>query len=139
MRDRREFSPKQKEAIVERARKNGVVHCEGCGLALKPGAWEVDHILAEALRPAADKQKPLTIADGQVLGACCHRGPDGKTAKDVKLAAKARRQYAKANGLKKPAGKLHGAPFPQTAKAARRAEKPSLPPKSLFKPAEERT
>jgi hypothetical protein len=99
----------------------------------------VDHILAEALRPAADKQKPLTIADGQVLGACCHRGPDGKTAKDVKLAAKARRQYAKANGLKKPSGKLQGAPFPQSAKSARRAEKPSLPPKSLFKPAEELT
>src|SRR4051812_13760177 len=96
---RRNFTRNQKEQIIERSKRNGVIHCEGCGLALKPGTFEVDHILAEALRPEADKQRPITIAEGQLLGmACCHRGADGKTNQDVKQIAKAKRQYNGANG-----------------------------------------
>ena len=129
---RREFTRNQKEQIVERAKVNGVVHCEGCGLALKPGAWEVDHIIPEALRPAADKQAKLTIAEGQLLGKCCHRGEDGKTNKDVTRIAKAKRQYGKANGLARPKQKIPGRGFPQSEKAERRQMKPSLKPRQLY-------
>jgi hypothetical protein len=99
---RRNFTRNQKEQIVERARRDGVVHCDGCGLALKPGTYDVDHIIPEGNRPAVDKLKPLTLADGQVLGnACCHRGEAGKTNKDIKAIAKGKRQYDGANGLKR--------------------------------------
>lgn len=133
---RREFTRNQREQIVERAKTNGVVHCEGCGLALKPGAWEVDHIIPEALRPAADKQAKLTIAEGQLLGKCCHRGEDGKTNKDVTQIAKAKRQYDKAHGLKRPKQSIPGRSFPPSEKAERRQTKQPLPPRPLFAPQE---
>lgn len=129
---RREFTRNQREQIVERAKVNGVVHCEGCGLALKPGAWEIDHIIAEALRPEADKQRKLTIAEGQLLGKCCHRGEDGKTNKDVTQIAKAKRQYDKAHGLKRPKQSIKSQGFPKSEKAERRQTKPSLPPRRLY-------
>jgi len=101
MASRREFTRNQKEAIVERSKRNGVIHCEGCGLALAGKPHEVDHRIPEALRSESDKKQPLTIADGQLLGkACCHRGEYGKTNKDVKQIAKAKRQYDRDNGLK---------------------------------------
>lgn len=133
---RRNFTRNQKELIVERARDSeGVVRCERCKLALKQGVWEIDHILAEALRPEADKQKKITIAEGQLLGKdCCHRGADGKTNQDVKLIAKGKRQYNAANGLKaKPAKKLSGPGFPKTEKAATRQTKLQLPPRPLYR------
>jgi hypothetical protein len=137
---RREFTPKQKECIVERSKRSGVIHCEGCGLALGGKPHEIDHIIAEAIRPAADKLRPLTIADGQLLGKeCCHRGKNGKTSKDVKLAAKARRQYAKANGVIRPAGKIKSAGFARSAKAASRQPKAQLPFRALYEAKEERT
>ncbi|OWO94739.1 hypothetical protein B5E41_13445 [Rhizobium esperanzae] len=68
---------------------------------------------------------------------CCHRGKNGKTNNDIALIAKAKRVYNCANGLKQSARKLRGAPFPQSEKAARRMPKKALPPKLLFKPAEE--
>ena len=74
--------------------------CENCGLVLKAGGWEIDHTIPEAL--IADKSRPLTIEDGKLLGkACCHRGEDGKTARDVGQIAKAVRQEAKHLGIKK--------------------------------------
>ena len=98
---RREFTRNQQEQIVERAKRNGGICCEGCGLVLGHKPYEIDHIIPEALRPEADKKQPLTIADGQLLGKeCCHRGKDGKTAKDVAQIAKAKRQNAKHLGLK---------------------------------------
>lgn len=127
MATRRNFTRNQKEQIVERAKRDGVVHCEKCDLALKPGAWEIDHIIAEGLRPEADKQKPITIAEGQLLGTdCCHRGEDGKTNKDVKAIAKGKRQYDRANGLRKPAGKLQGPDFAKSPKQPR-IDKSALP------------
>lgn len=136
---RREFTRNQKEQIVERARTaSGNVACERCGLVLKQGAWEVDHIIAEALRPEADKQRKITIAEGQLLGFCCHRGEDGKTNKDVTLIAKAKRQYNGANGLKSPKQKIPGRGFPVSEKSAARQTKVPLPPRAMFRPADER-
>lgn len=126
---RREFTRNQREQIVERAKINGVIHCEKCHLALGGKAWEIDHIIAEALRSAADKQKPITIAEGQLLGKdCCHRGENGKTNKDVAQIAKAKRQYNRANGLKTKVK----ARIPSPPKSPKPAPKPSLPPRALY-------
>lgn len=119
---RREFTRNQREEIVERAKVDGVIRCERCHGALKPGAYEIDHVIPEALRPEADKKARITIAEGQLLGKCCHRGADGKTNKDVTQIAKAKRQYDRANGLKRPAGKLRSAPFPKSQKPKKAVE-----------------
>lgn len=104
---RRNFTRNQREQIVERSKRNGQICCEGCGYVLGAKPYEIDHIIAEALRPEADKQKPITIAEGQLLGKdCCHRGEGGKTNKDVKKIAEAKRQYDRANGLKTAKSKL---------------------------------
>lgn len=134
---RREFTRNQREEIVERSKRDGVICCEGCRQVLGGKAYEIDHIIAEALRPEADKKAKITIAEGQLLGMdCCHRGPDGKTNKDAKAIAKGKRQYNRANGLHKPAGNLKSAPFTPSEKTARRTEravaKAPLPPRPLF-------
>ena len=129
---RREFTRNQREQIVERSKRNGVICCEGCGQVLGAKPYEIDHVIPEALRPEADKQAKLTIAEGQLLGKCCHRGEGGKTSKDVTQIAKAKRQYDKAHGLKRPKQSIPGRGFPQTAKAERRQMKPSLSPRQLF-------
>ncbi|MDX3973244.1 hypothetical protein [Shinella sp.] len=118
MAKRREFTRNQREEIVERSKRGGKkIRCEGCGQVLGAKPYEIDHIIAEALRPEADKQTRLTIAEGQLLGkACCHRGEDGKTNKDVKAIAKAKRVYGRANGLKHPKQKIRSAPFPTADK-----------------------
>lgn len=130
---RREFTRNQREQIVERAKRDGIICCEKCGFALGAKPFEIDHIIAEALRPEADKKSKITIAEGQLLGKCCHRGPDGKTNKDVTLIAKAKRQYDRANGTKRPAAVIKSAPFPLTEKAAKRLAKPALPPRQLYR------
>lgn len=122
---RREFTRNQREQIVERSKRDGVICCEGCGLVLAGKPYEIDHRIAEALRPEADKQKPLTIADGQLLGKdCCHRGENGKTNKDVAQIAKVKRQYDRANGLKRPKAKI---PSPPKQTKQPRVEKLPLP------------
>ncbi|MFY8105628.1 MAG: hypothetical protein ACOVKO_01840 [Elstera sp.] len=97
---RREFSKRQKAEIVHRAmNERGQICCENCGLVLGRKPFEVDHTIPEAL--VVDKTKPLTIAEGQLLGKeCCHRG--GKTAKDVGDIARAVRREAKHLGIRKP-------------------------------------
>lgn len=99
---RREFSDKVKAAIVMRALNDrGFPVCEGCGGVLKLKGYEIDHRIAEAL--VVDKSKPLTAEDGQLLGPCCHRGVNGKTARDVKVIAKSKRSERKIRiGIKKP-------------------------------------
>lgn len=129
---RREFTRNQKEQIVERSKRNGVICCEGCGLVLAGKAHEIDHIIPEALRPEADKQRKLTIAEGQLLGRdCCHRGEDGKTGKDVTQIAKGKRQNAKHIRIVAPP-KMQGAAFARSPKAASRQPKPSLPARPMF-------
>lgn len=123
---RREFTPKQREAIVERSKQNGAICCEGCGLVLSGKTFEIDHIIPEGLRPSADKKNKLTIAEGQLLGRCCHRGPDGKTAKDIKQIAKGNRQFKKANGLIRAKSALSSTkpPKPPLTK--------TLPPRAIY-------
>lgn len=126
---RREFTRNQREQIIERAKRDGTICCEGCGLVLAGKPYEIDHIIAEALRPEADKQKPITIAEGQLLGKdCCHRGQNGKTRQDVKAIAKGKRQYDRANGLKTKAK----AKIPSPPKSPKPAPKPALAPRNLY-------
>lgn len=133
---RRNFTRNQKEQIVERAKVDGVVRCERCRGALKKGAWEIDHIIAEALRPEADKQKKINIAEGQLLGKCCHRGEEGKTNQDVKAIAQAKRRYDRDNGItmrEKPPIKSPGfAPAAKTARSSKWDFLPKLEPNQLF-------
>lgn len=130
---RREFTRNQKEQIVERSKREGKICCERCGLVLGAKPYEIDHIIAEGLRPEADKQNKITIAEGQLLGKeCCHRGVDGKTNKDVTLIAKGKRQYDRANGMTRKATPIKSAPFPQSEKAAKRVPKPELPRRPLY-------
>lgn len=101
MSDRREFPRKIKAQIVHNAMNaKGQLVCEGCGLVLGKKRYEIDHIIAEGL--VVDKTQPLTAKDGEVLGVdCCHRGPDGKTSKDVTAIAKAKRVELKRLGIRK--------------------------------------
>jgi len=103
MSNRREFPDRIKVLILKRAMdENGRVRCEGCGGVLKAKNYEFDHRIAEAL--VVDKSKELTAADGQLLGPCCHRGENGKTAKDVGIIAKAKRQERGHLRIKRPSG-----------------------------------
>ncbi len=97
---RREFTRAQKAAIVLRSlNERGQVCCEGCSFVLGKKKYEIDHTIPEAL--VVDKTRPLTIEDGKLLGIeCCHRGDEGKTAKDVGDIARAVRREAKHLGIK---------------------------------------
>lgn len=127
---RREFTPTQRRQIKDRATNElGQICCEGCGLVLGKKPFEIDHTIPEGLRPDADKDKPLTIAEGRLLGkACCHRGENGKTKKDVAAVAKSNRQMDKDSGLKGPKQSIRSKGFPKKE----RPPKPSLPPRPLY-------
>lgn len=134
---RRNFTAAQKRQIVERAKnERGEICCEGCGRVLAGKPFEVDHVLPEGLRPEADKQKPLTLAEGQLLGKdCCHRGPDGKTNRDIKQIAKSKRQYDVAHGLKRAKQSIKSRGFPKQPKP----EKLPMPePRPMFERRETR-
>ena len=92
---RREFSPKVREEIVERSKnERGQICCEGCSLVLGSKPYHLDHTIPEAL--FLDKSRPLTAADGKLLGwACCHKP---KTAIDQGDIAKVKRVGAKHDG-----------------------------------------
>jgi hypothetical protein len=130
---RRNFTRNQKEQITIRATNaDGNICCEGCGLVLAGKPYEIDHTIPEALRPEADKKQPITIAEGQLLGmACCHRGPEGKTNKDVKQIAKAKRQNAKHIGITRPKQSIQSAPFAKSERP-KREPKPMPPRRQLY-------
>lgn len=92
---RREFSDRVKAEIVARATNaDGRICCEGCGLVLGKKAHHIDHTIPDALM--LDKSRPLTAADGKLLGwACCHKP---KTASDQGDIARSRRRAAKDGG-----------------------------------------
>lgn len=92
---RREFDRKTRAAIIHRATNaDGHVVCEGCGFVLGKKPFEVDHTIPEAL--VMDKSRPLTAADGKLLGkACCHTP---KTADDIRRIRKADRQRDRHTG-----------------------------------------
>ena len=132
---RREFDKDTKAAMYERAKDaSGQIRCEGCGLALKDKDIEYDHVIAEALRPEADKKRKLTPADGQVLGRdCCHRGEGSKTSDDVKRIAKAKRAEKKHKGITAPKQSIPAKPFPVSEKAAKREAKPVAGMPEIFR------
>jgi hypothetical protein len=85
-----------KQAIEARATdEGGRVRCERCGLWCKSRReFEIDHILAERMRPEADKLRKLVAADGQLLcKSLCH---PAKTKEDVGAIATAKRRERKA-------------------------------------------
>jgi hypothetical protein len=134
MAGRREFSQKVRAEIVLRATNaNGRVTCEGCGGVLKRGRrhYEFDHTIAEAL--FLDKSRPLTAKDGQLLGKeCCHRGPDGKTAKDVAAIAEAKRREASHLGTRAAVARpIKSAGFPAT-RPPRAPKLPVPPPRDIY-------
>lgn len=97
---RREFSKAMKAEMLRRAMdEKGRVLCESCGLDVTGKPIEFDHTIPEAL--ILDKNRPLTAADGKLLGQkCCHRAPGGKTAQDVADIARAKRREAAHGGFK---------------------------------------
>jgi hypothetical protein len=122
-RSRQEFDRKTRATIILRATRDGIVHCEGCGLILGKKPFQIDHTLPEGLRSV---EKKLAAEDGRLLGqACCHKP---KTDQDKAQIAKMKRQRDKHSGAVKPAGKIasrHKDPRPATKQA--------LPPRQLYK------
>lgn len=117
---RLEFSRKTKAAIILRADGK----CEACKANLKPSEGEVDHIL-----PCELGGEP-TIANGRLICRPCHKE---KTATDIRAIRKSDRQRDKDNGAIKPKGAVPGRGFAQSDKAAKRAAKPPLAPRALFR------
>lgn len=99
MSDRREFPLRCQAAIIKRATVDGRVTCERCGAWCKLRIdFQIDHVLAEGMRPAVDKRRPLVPAEGQLLCLNCHAQ---KTKGDKAHIALAVRQEAKALGARK--------------------------------------
>lgn len=106
-RRRREFTTSDRIAIVGRATDpQGRVHCERCGAwCRKKADYQIDHIIAEGERPAADLLRKLTPADGQLLCvAVCH---PLKTKEDKGDIGKAKRREAAHVGVKPPRRKIN--------------------------------
>ena len=106
-RKRREFTLADRIAIRGRATDaSGRVHCERCGRwCPKKADYEIDHVIAEGKRPAADLARKLTPADGQLLCvAVCH---PQKTKIDKGDIGKAVRLEAAALGVKPPRRKIN--------------------------------
>jgi len=118
-RKRREFTLGDRIAIRGRASDaQGRVHCERCGRwCSKKVDYQIDHVIAEGLRPAADLKRKLTPADGQLLCvAVCHPvktdDDKGRIAKAVRL------EGAHVGANKPPARKINW--------GARKEPKPKL-------------
>ena len=63
--------------------------CEQCGAeCLTRADFEIDHCLAEGIRPANDNRPALSAEDGKLLCLACH---DKKTRRDVGEIARAKR------------------------------------------------
>ena len=101
----REFSNAVKAEIVRRATNcHNQICCEGCDLVLGKKPHHIDHTIPDALY--LDKSRPLTAADGKLLGwDCCHKP---KTAVDVGVIAKNRRREAKHLGIKHTSRPMNG-------------------------------
>lgn len=101
MTGRVEFDKAVKQAILRRAMRDNRLHCEECGCDLTGKAVEIDHIIPEAIVRPVNPTKRLTPDDGMLLGRdCCHRSPDGKTARDMEAIARAKRREADHFGIR---------------------------------------
>ena len=101
-RKRREFTLADRIAIRGRASDpQGRVHCECCGAwCRKKADYQIDHVIPEGMRPAADLLRKLTPADGQLLCvAVCH---PRKTEEDKGHIGKAKRLEGAHMGVSTP-------------------------------------
>jgi hypothetical protein len=75
------FSNAAKRDIERRATDmTGRKWCEQCGVECPTRAdYEIDHVVAEGVRPVNDNRPPLTADDGKLLCLVCH---DKKTRRD---------------------------------------------------------
>jgi hypothetical protein len=107
-RQRREFTLADRIAIVGRASDPaGRVHCERCGAwCRKKADYQIDHVIPEGMRPAADLARKLTPADGQLLCvAMCH--PDKTKADKGDIGKAVRLEGAHLGVAKPPARKIN--------------------------------
>jgi 5-methylcytosine-specific restriction endonuclease McrA len=118
--------PRVKLRVFESAK--GICHI--CQRVIQAGErWDAEHVIA-IINGGANAEVNLLPAHK-----ACH---PTKTAADLKEKSKVAAVRKKHIGITRPVQKIKSAPFPQSAKSARRAEKPSLPPRQLFKPVEDR-
>jgi hypothetical protein len=116
MNHRTEFAQKIKVAVIKRATTNGQVYCEKCLMPAKK--WQVDHVIADSHGGKA------VIENAELICEVCY---GVKNPQDTKIAAKIKRQEAKA--LMRPAKKVEikGKPFaPTAAKDRSRPEKATI-------------
>lgn len=105
------FTRKQKAEMALRA--NGC--CQICGMRLKTGEGDADHILPVELGGESE------IENGQWICRPCHKA---KTAKDIGMMRKAERQRDRHTGIIRPAGTIKSAGFPPRPKQKNRASAP---------------
>jgi 5-methylcytosine-specific restriction protein A len=121
---RREFTKAIKVAVVKRTTRDGVTYCEKCKAIAK--RWQIDHVIADALGG-----EPV-LSNAELICEPCY---SVKNPQDTRLAAKVKRQEAKALGVKK-APTLKTAPMPKAElqrRASRPLAKPSLPPRAMYR------
>jgi hypothetical protein len=99
---RRNFSLAVQSQILARATDSaGMVKCERCKFWCKARKnYQIDHVIPEAMRPDADKTRPLVASEGQILCLKCHGRL--KTLADLADIAKAKAREAAHKGLKRP-------------------------------------
>ena len=121
---RQEFPRAVRVAVIKRATRDGVTYCEKCGLPAK--RFQIDHVIADA-----HGGKPV-IENAELLCDVCF---GVKNFQDTKVAAKIKRQTAKALRAVRPAGKITNRGFDPTAKSASRRDREpraALPPRPMF-------
>lgn len=113
--------PRVRLRIFNRA--NGICHISG--RKIMPGElWELEHIKALIL---GGEHRESNLAPALV------KPHKDKTAEEMAIKAKTDAVRKKHVGITRPAGKLQSPGFAQSEKSAKRSQRPSLPPRQLFK------
>jgi 5-methylcytosine-specific restriction endonuclease McrA len=128
---RTEFTRKTKQAALVRSgyrceaagTRYGFEAGQRCNCSLSLGV-QYDHNIPDQL--GGD----ISLENCMAICVQCHKF---KTRNDIRQIRKSDRQRDKATGVIRPAQSIKSAPFPQSAKAASRAPKQSLPPRSLYR------
>lgn len=100
--------------------------CHLCGCEIDGKKWDLDHVVA-LINAGENRESNLKPAHRK-----CHIA---KTAADLAEKAKVAAIRKKHLGITRSSGKLRGAPFPISEKAAKREPKPVLQPRQLYRPA----
>lgn len=118
---RKSFSTKERTRLF--ALNKGICHiCDG-KINANLEAWEIEHVNPLAMT-GDNSDENLKLAHQK-----CHAI---KTKQDVALIAEAKRREAKFKGAKRPSSPLAAKP-----KAPKQSTKPSLPPRQMFRSANE--